>query len=301
MNSAWLLLQRRSFRGAPLFCRITRVWTNVFPAALVFTVYAAGCCSAIAQSKAAAPLCSKDGVVCVAGSLAGSLISNPIRVDLEVTSAEYVDLAWELRDGTGNVIQSSSTYNHMDWPDERIPLHRTFHVVDFILKPAASSRGTLTISPLTEDGLPEGDKSLSAVVLPVRLNTDESSITVFEPAKEDAFDDDFFSRAFSGHTDLNRTNAGRAKIPFKADRLRVMHFEPRDLVGITAAAVLERNPGQSVWYLIHWGRVGSTAHVTIQGSAWAGVSFYFVTLDYILRRNMLALPGIHHFVWDSSR
>lgn len=242
-------------------------------------------------------LCNEDKTVCVAASVSSSLLANPLRFDLQVNSPG-VELKWELRDSTGQVIDAKSTEERMDWQDKHSP-KQTLHILDFILKPATSGRGTITLTPTlyiwkgyTTIG---GGKSLPELSFPVRLTTARSVVTILKPEDPDAFQDEVYEWADSDEP----RQPFKTNIPFKPVHIEVMRFNPNAVIGITAAAVLDRNPGQASWYVTHWSRAGDIAHIGIEGGDWAGVYHYATLLDYLLEESILALPGIKHFVWDS--
>jgi hypothetical protein len=47
-----------------------------------------------------------------------------------------------------------------------------------------------------------------------------------------------------------------------------------------------------------WHQEGNTAHVKIAGDGWAGVSYYLMEVEYLIRKSVLNLPGIEKFVFD---
>ena len=92
-------------------------------------------------------LCNEGRIICVSKSLTNSLIANPFRIDVDVSSADEIEVAWEIRDGTGQVLESASTYELVDVPTRHLLPRSTLHIQGFIFTPAKSQYGTLILSP----------------------------------------------------------------------------------------------------------------------------------------------------------
>src|SRR5690348_5868554 len=101
---------------------------------------------ASAQGHRAAPskfLCDEGGFICVPESARGALITNPLRLPLYVNTSQSTDIEWEIRDSTGKLINKDSTSQRMDWNEVGQPRQNVFHMLEFILTPADSDRGTI--------------------------------------------------------------------------------------------------------------------------------------------------------------
>lgn len=270
-------------------------WSALASIAAAFALFPLCAAAGSPSLPAAKLLCNQGRVVCVPASLPNSLISNPLTVDVQIDSPATIDVDWELRDSSGRTLDFGSTEDRPDWPGSSASPHRTLHLMDFILRPAASQQGTLILSPSCREGSDAGD-DLPQLAIPVRLSTARSVVTILEPEDPNRFHDDIYSWANS-HLSTDPTPY-HTDIPFAAHRVEVMAFEPRVAVGITAAVILDRYRGESPWRLTHWYRVGRTAHVGMQGSGWSGVGNYVSMLNYVLRRSMLSIPGIDNYVYD---
>jgi hypothetical protein len=168
--------------------------------------------------------------------------------------------------------------------------------MDFILRPAGTTQGTLILSPTAHTGRDDEAKELPQLTIPVRLSTARSVVTILEPEDPNHFHDDYYNWA-NTHLSSDPTPY-ITKIPFTAHQIEVMYFERKLAVGMTAAVVINRYQGESPWYLTHWSLVGNTAHVGLNGCGWSGVSNYVSLVNYVLRRSMLSIPGVADYVFD---
>ena len=234
-------------------------------------------------------LCDEGGFICVPASVSGSLLSNPLRLPVYVNASGHPELEWEIRDSTGQIIDKGSTRGRMDWNQDDPPAQPIFHILDFILTRAHADTGSMTITPIQYNSHGE-PAALPTLNFPVKLTTAASIVTVKEPVNPEAFKDEVYEYADSEYP----RKPFRTTIPFKPIHIIVMKFEPSARIGMTAAAVIARNPGQAEWYVTTWSRHGDTAHVSTDGSGWAGAYHYGALLDYILNESLLTIPGIHH-------
>ena len=239
-------------------------------------------------------LCNEGRTVCVAAATENSLVTNPVRLQVHVNSPDWVELEWEIRDDSGKRIDWNGTKGRMDWPTQNPSPQRTLHILDFILTTAASDHGTITIAPkLVRPNIEP--QPLPILSFPVRLTRKVSNVTISVPADPAGFDHEFWDWWFDTPGDPKKF---RTNINFKRQELEVMQFAPDALIGITAAAVLTPKPAPGLWQVFGWHRAGTTAHVTIDGSAWAGVANWYAMTEYLMYRSMLAIPGIHNLVLD---
>jgi hypothetical protein len=58
-------------------------------------------------------LCASRRIICVSKSVTNSLLSNPFSIDVQVNSADDIQVRWEIRDGTGQILESSSTGDYV--------------------------------------------------------------------------------------------------------------------------------------------------------------------------------------------
>lgn len=251
-------------------------------------------CAAAANTPK--PLCNEGGVVCVDASLANSFVANPLALSVQVNSTGDVDVDWELRDSSGNMLDLGSTEDRLDWPGSDPSPRRTLHIMDFILRPAGSTQGTLILTPIAHKSQDDEGEELPQLTIPVRLSTARSVVTILEPEDPNHFHDEYYNWA-NTHLSSDPTPY-QTKIPFTAHQIEVMYFDRRVAVGMTAAVVINRYQGESPWYLTHWSLVGNTAHIGLNGCGWSGVSNYVSLVNYVIRRSMLSIPGVADYVFD---
>lgn len=239
-------------------------------------------------------LCSKGKIICVSESVTNSLVNSPFRIDVQVNSADDIEVAWEIRDSTGQVLESSSTGDYVDQPTQNFSLGRVLHIQAFIFTPAKAGRGTLTLTP-SRYTIQTGGVNLPGITVPVRLATATSTITILEPKNPDDLKD-----AASEWVQGEKHPEFDPKLKLVARRIEVMQFAPAAIIGATAEAVLRSWPGQGAWHVVGWRQSGSTAHLTLVGSGWAGVTYYETEISYLIKQSVLNLPGIKKIVFDGA-
>lgn len=240
-------------------------------------------------------LCSKDSVICVSDSVSNSRIENPLRIDVQVNSTDNIDVAWEIRDKGGQVLESSSTFDYADQPTQNFTAGRTLHIVAFILSTAKTEQGTLTLTP-SRYTIETGSVSLTGITIPVRLATAESTVTVLEPASSEEL-----RGAVAEWIEGEHRSEFKPKLKLIPRRIEIMRFDKAVIVGATAEAVLRSFPGQAPWHVQHWQTTGSTAHVTLAGSGWAGVTYYLTSVSYLIEQSVLNIPGIRKLEFDTPQ
>jgi hypothetical protein len=240
-------------------------------------------------------LCSKDRIICVSDSVANSLIENPLRVDVHVNSTDDIDVAWELRDNSGQVLESSSTFDYADQPTENFIPGRTLQIVAFIFSTAKTEHGTLTLIP-SRYTVQTGAVSLTGITILVRLTTAKSTVTIMEPTSSDDLNSAVIEWVEGEHH-----GEFNPKLKLIPRQIEIMQFEKSATIGATAEAVLRSSPGQDRWHVMHWQAVDSTAHVTLVGSGWAGVSYYLTSVSYLIEKSVLNVPGIQKLVFDTPQ
>lgn len=247
------------------------------------------------SSIGAKDLCTKDEIICVSKTVTDSFVNNPFRLDVQVNSTDDIDVAWEIRDSTGQVLESSSTNDYVNQPTEDFALGRTLHIQAFIFTPARSERGTLTLTP-KRYSIQTGEVNLPGAAIPVRLTTAKSTVRILEPAKPDelkgAVSDWVQSEHHEDHPEF------KAKLKLVARDIEIMRLNRTEILGATVAAVLRSWPGQGSWHLAHWQQRGSTAHVTLVGDGWAGVTYYATEVSYLIQESVLHLPGITKIIFE---
>lgn len=239
-------------------------------------------------------LCAQDRIICVAKSVTNSLVSNPFRIDVQVNSADDIEVAWEIRDSTGQVLELSSTGDYVNQPTQNFATGRTLHVQAFIFTPAKSERGTLTLTP-SRYTIQTGGVNLPGVTIPVCLTTAKSTVTILEPANPDEL-----KGAASDWVQGEDHPEFNPKLQLDARQIEIMRLDRTAITGATVEAVLRSWPGQGPWHVTHWRQSGSTAHVTLVGDGWAGVTYYATEVSYLIRQSVLHLPGVTKVIFDGA-
>jgi len=241
-------------------------------------------------------MCSDGSIICVSQSAAHSLISNPFRIEVHVNSPDEIEVAWEINDGTGQVLESSSTYDYPDMPTRDSSPTKTLHIQDFIFTPAKSESGTLLLRP-SRYTIATGKSDLPGLEIPVRLTTAKTLVTTLEPEDPQAL-----GTAVIEWMDSHDPPEFDPKLKLVPHYDTIMRLDHDAIIGATAEAVLRSGGGgQSPWHVTDWHQEGSTAHVKIAGDGWAGVSYYLTEVDYLIRKSVLDLPGIKKFVFDQRQ
>jgi len=239
-------------------------------------------------------ICASGRIICVSKSVTNSLVSNPFSIDLQVNSADDIQVGWEIRDGSGQILESSSTGDYVNQPTKDFSLGRMLHVQAFIFTPAKSERGTLT---LTASGskVRAGEIDTPEITIPVRFTTARSTITMLLPN-----DPDDLKEAASDWVQGEKHPKFSPKLNLVTRQIEIMTFDQTAVIGATVEAVLRAWPGQGVRHVTHWSQNGSVAHVTIVADGWAGVTYYATEVDYLIEKSVLNLPGIEKVVFDGA-
>ena len=115
-------------------------------------------CAALPAAKTAnspTATCDDEKLVCIFEPAPGSVVSNPLLLVAEAQS-EDIEIAWRLKDSTGNILESASTLDYLEAFSGKTASSRSLHLKDYGLLPAATGRGTLTVTPIrtgTKDGI----------------------------------------------------------------------------------------------------------------------------------------------------
>ncbi len=239
-------------------------------------------------------LCAPGRVICVSSSVTNSLIRNPFRIAVQVNTADDIYVAWEIRDGTGQVLGSDSTGNYVNQPTEDFTIGRTWRIQSFIFTPAKAEQGTLTLTP-SRYTIQTGGVDLPGIKIPIRLTTATSKVTILLPEHPDEL-----QNAVNDWVDDVTHTKFDPKVELKEREIEIVRFDRSAIIGATVEAVLRAWPGQAPWHVTRWRQTGSTAHVVIVGGAWAGVSYYGAGVGYLIEKSVLHLPCIKKFVFDQG-
>jgi hypothetical protein len=240
-------------------------------------------------------LCSKDRIICVPDSVANSVIENPFRIDVQINSTDDIYVTWEIRDNTGQVLEASSTIDYTDEPTKAFTFGRTLHILAFIFATAKTEQGTLSLAP-SRYTIQTGGVSLTGVTIPVRLTTAKSTVTILEPANSDEL-----KNAVIDWVEGEHGGEFNPKLKLITRHIEIMRFDKSAIIGATAEAVLRSFPGQGQWHVTHWEQIGSTAHITLVGSGWAGVSYYAASVSYLIEKSVLNLPDVQKLIFDREQ
>jgi hypothetical protein len=208
-----------------------------------------------------------------------------------VNSPDDIEVDWEVDDSAARVLESSSTYDYLNITRDSSPT-KTLHIQDFIFKPARSESGTLILRP-SRYTVPTGKTDLPGLTIPVRLTTLKTLVTTLEPEDHQAL-----GNAVSEAMDSSNLSKFDPKLKLVRHRVTVMRVDRDAIIGVTAEAVLRSAGGQGPWHVTDWHQEGSNACVKTDGGAWAGVTYYLMYVNYLIRKSVLDLPGIKSFVCD---
>jgi len=251
------------------------------------------------QARAASPanlLCSEGKIICVAESVERSLIANPLKLDVTVNSSIAIEVNWQIVDSNGKILDSSTPGEYIYDPTASPRSANPLRIQDFIFTPATSAKGTLILNP-SRYTVTTGWSDLPGIQIPVRLTTATTMVTVLEPENPAALTSALEEWMDEEH---HRTPDFAPTLKLVPHGIAIMRVERNAMVGATAEAVFRSFPGQSPWHARDWSQAGNTAHITIDGDGWAGVSFYMMEVTYRLEKSVLNLPGIKKFVLDTA-
>lgn len=239
-------------------------------------------------------LCNDGGIICVSQSVEHSLISGPLDVTVQVNSSGQIGVGWKVADSTGQVLESESTYDYnFPFQTESESL-KTLRIKDYVLQPSKSDTGTLTLSPSRFDPS-SGKTDLPELKIPVRLDTATTVLTILLPKNRD----DFIGEA-EEWTDNQNHGEFAPKSPLIQHTVTVMRVNAEDIIGATAEAAARAWPSTGVWHVIDLRMDGYTAHVTLMGEGWAGVTYYLTQVDFIIEKSLLRLPGVKRVIFESA-
>jgi hypothetical protein len=211
-------------------------------------------------------VCNQDGTLCVKAAVEQSVVQNPFYFEVQVRCPAQIVLAWELRDASNKVLDQD--------PDGRLAFlvhkssasERTLAVRDFALAPAKTSRGKLVLHATTYSISGE-NHALPELSIALRLDPRTTNVTYAVPAS------DKFSQAV-----IDRVESDPARrVPMQAEvdwrTTTLMYAQPAMFGGVAAEAAARAYPGQGPWHVINYSKAQGTAHLTILGDGWAGVTY----------------------------
>jgi hypothetical protein len=216
-------------------------------------------------------------------------------VTVVVNTHDQMEVTLEVADSTGQVLESTSTNDDRSLfcRDSQSP--KTLRIRDYLLQPAKSTTGTMTLTPIHYDPS-SGKTDLPGLTIPIHLDTTTSLVTILLPANND----DFNAEEAVWFGKLERRGEFSPKATLVKHTVTVMKVDSSHIVGATAAAAARAWPGQGPWHVIDSRLDGDTAHITITGDAWAGITYYLDELDFIIRKSLLGIHGVKRVQFDSA-
>lgn len=234
-------------------------------------------------------VCNQDRSICVNAKVEDSVIENPLYFEVRVRCPDAVVLHWELHDNSGELLDQDADGSMAFLVARASASERTIGVRDFSLAPAKTNHGNLAlhVTALPTNG---GKYLLPDLSIPLQIDMRTSEVTYAVPADPDEFleaVDELLSPA---------QRPIQAKVDWR--KKTVLHVNPGMIGGAAAAAAARGDQGQSPWNVINYKKAGETAHVTVIGDGWAGVSYYLTGFDYLLQKTIKHQPDVRHVVFD---
>ena len=243
------------------------------------------------NSKDHKRVCNQDGSLCLNAAMDHSLVQNPLYFKVHVRCADQVDLGWELRDDSGKILDQD--------PDGRLAFlvskasasERTLAVRDYALAPAKSSHGRLVLHA-TAYSTGNNGHALPEFSIPVRLDTRITKVAYAVPVSDE------FADAVTDNVESDPAHPVPMQAPVQWNTATLLYVKPATLGGAAAEAAARACGGQGPWHVINYRMAKGTAHLTIIGDGWAGVTYYLTGLDYLLEKTEEHRPGVRHVVFD---
>lgn len=241
------------------------------------------------EPATATPRCDEQKLICVSTPAENSPISNPLELSVEVKEPD-IEVGWELKDSTGQVLVSASTFDYMEAFSKATGPSKTLHLKVYGLLRAKASDGTFTITPFRTN-VENPPAELPKLTIPVRLETIPTILIILSPKDWDAY-----KREAENSLDDNKPF--RPTTVLVTQPVPVMKLQRDDVAGAMAEAILQAHPGQEHWHVTNAWVKGDTAHVAINSPGWAGVSYYSREVFFLIEKSLLRLNGIRHVVFD---
>jgi hypothetical protein len=213
-----------------------------------------------------------------------------------VNSPDDIEVKWEIEDSTGQVLESSSTYDfYPEIPTNNSSSTKTWDIQDFVFEPARSESGTLTLLP-NRYTIATGGTDLPGLKIPVRLTTATKLLTTLDPEDPGAYEQAVIDWVEGeDHPEFD------PKLKLVPHHVTIMKLDPDAIIGATAEAVFRSHPGQGPPHVTSWRQDGDTAHIMRSIDGYAGVTYYDTSVDYLVRKSELNLAGIRRFTFDQRQ
>ena len=236
--------------------------------------------------------CNRDGTLCVEAALGRSIVQNPFYFEIYVRSPAQIVLSWALHDNSGKVLDQDPDGRLAFLVNKSSASQRTLAVRDFALAPATTSRGKLLLHP-TAYSITGKKQPLPELSIPLRLDTRTTTVTYAVPANSSGF-----SQAVTNSVESDPGHRVAMQVEVDWRTTTLLYVQPAMLGGAAAEAAARAYPGQGPWHVINYSNARDTAHLTIYGDGWAGVSYYLAGLDFLLDKTVEHLPAVRRVVHD---
>lgn len=239
-------------------------------------------------------VCNQDSTLCVKAAVEKSVVQNPLYFEVEVMCPDPVELGWELRDDAGQTLAQDPDGSLAFRVSKTTAAQRTLAVRDFGLLPAKTSHGTLVLHA-TAFSASGQNHTLPELSIPVQLDLRTTTVTYAVQANVNAF-----SQAVDNTVESDPAHPVPMQAEIQWRTKTVLYAPPSMLGGAAAEAAALADSGQGPWHVANYAEVQDTAHITVLGQGWAGVSYYLTGLDYLLQKTAEHQPGVRHVVFDTS-
>jgi len=240
-----------------------------------------------ARAATAAPWCSDGKVVCVSPQMRNAKVASPLHIHAQITANDDVQINWQLKDSTGASLAAGSTWDDPEALKRISATAEAFDFVVYLIDPARSDHGALTLTPTRTDVSSE-KMNLPPLVIPVRLETATSELTILVPEDRAGYDADV-----EAYADEPVAKDFAPKTPLVPQKVTVMKVDESSRMAATAQAVLRSMPAQGgPWHVESLRLDKGTAHLKLSSDAWAGVSYYWLAVGHLLEKTLEQFPAI---------
>lgn len=244
------------------------------------------------QPSSHASICNQDGSLCVRSALQNSLVRDPFYFEVQVHGSDPVNLNWQLRDDAGRILDEDARGELAFLVKRSSASERTLGVRDFAVAPAKSSRGKLILHA-TAYSTGHENRTLPELSIPVRFDRRTVTVTYAVPADKEAF-----HKAVIDAVEADPSHRVPLVAPVHWQTKSLLYVRPGMLGGAAAEMTARALESQGKWHIIQYRTAGTTAHITRMGGGWAGVTYYLMGLDYLVKETALHQPGVRHVVFD---
>lgn len=240
-----------------------------------------------AVSQTSGNLCTDGKLLCVDRGMRNLRVSAPLRIRAEISSKDPIEVRWELKDSAGTSLSAGSTYNDPEALIAQSKSRKELDVSIFLIQPAKSDRGTLSLIVSKTDVSTE-NMDLPALNVPVRLTTETTSLTILWPQDPAAYDAEV-----DAYADEVKAAGFAPKTPLAPKEVTVMKVDESARIAATAEALLHAMPAQGGPWRVKGLRLDrGIVHLQLVSDAWVGVSYYWTSIGYLLEKTLEKFPGV---------